>query len=156
LCSHDTASGPTSNPYARIEAQDLKAKLDEEKSLRTWAALGGATGQELRRRDKRIAAIRTEIKARAIEHSGISKGHFGPAHGRTKRRIGKRPKKPVGRKTLIDQKLTAKGWSLRDWAREAKIDLHTVRNFVNRQSKPRPATRKSLADALGVPPHKLR
>jgi len=51
--------------------------------------------------------------------------------------------------------LENKGWSLRDFATQAKVDVHTVTSYMKRKSTPYRSTRKKLADALGVSPEAL-
>jgi lambda repressor-like predicted transcriptional regulator len=54
------------------------------------------------------------------------------------------------RRTFITPILEQKGYSIRDWATAASVDLHTANNYLKGKTKPYPNTRKKLADALGV------
>ena len=54
------------------------------------------------------------------------------------------------REAFVMPILTAKGWSIYDWATNAGVDFHTANDYLKGQTKPYPSTRKKLADSLGV------
>jgi lambda repressor-like predicted transcriptional regulator len=54
------------------------------------------------------------------------------------------------RSSFVTPILEKKGWSVADWAKEAKVDYKTVHSYLKRATAPYPNTRKKLADALGV------
>lgn len=54
------------------------------------------------------------------------------------------------RQRFVKPLLTAKGWSIHDWARSASVDFHTANNYLKGKTRPFPNTRKKLGDALGV------
>jgi lambda repressor-like predicted transcriptional regulator len=57
---------------------------------------------------------------------------------------------PAKRKAFIMPLLTAKGWSILDWAIASGVDGHTASDYLKGATKPYRSTRKKLADSLGV------
>lgn len=63
-----------------------------------------------------------------------------------------RTQEPASHKeSLIRGILERKGWSLFDLAQEARVDPHTVNDYLKGKTTPYRSTRKKLADALGLP-----
>jgi ribosome-binding protein aMBF1 (putative translation factor) len=64
------------------------------------------------------------------------------------------PKSPQAlsesRKAFIQPILDKKGWSPSQWADRTGVDPSVVYDYLNGRSRPRPRTRKELAEALGV------
>jgi hypothetical protein len=54
------------------------------------------------------------------------------------------------REPALRQILTAKGFSVRDWAKNADVDFHTADDFLKGKTTPYASTLKKLADALGM------
>jgi hypothetical protein len=54
------------------------------------------------------------------------------------------------RETCLRPILDARGFSVHDWAKAAKVDFHTANDYLNGETEPHPSTLKKLADALGV------
>ena len=46
--------------------------------------------------------------------------------------------------------LDKKGWSINQLALEADVDFHTANDYLKGRTRPNRATRKQLADALGI------
>lgn len=66
------------------------------------------------------------------------------------------PKQPSPtRAAFLDPILAAKGWSILDWANEARVAYHTARDYHDGTKTPYASTRLKLATALGVPIEKL-
>jgi gp16 family phage-associated protein len=54
------------------------------------------------------------------------------------------------RRTFVQPRLQEKGMSASKWADRAGFDTSVVYDYLNGKSKPRPETRKAMAEALGV------
>ena len=54
------------------------------------------------------------------------------------------------RMSFVKPVLDKKGWSIHDWALEAKVDNHTANDYLKGITTPYPSTRKKLAASLGV------
>jgi hypothetical protein len=67
----------------------------------------------------------------------------------------KRQPKPKSRREIIAPLLRSKGFSIYDWAKEAKVAHATAMDYVNGKKNPYPSTLKKLADALNIPIEKL-
>lgn len=60
------------------------------------------------------------------------------------------------RRGFADPLLDRKGWSIGDWATEARVDYNTVDDYLKGITNPRKSTRDKLATALKIePPAKL-
>lgn len=59
------------------------------------------------------------------------------------------------RKSFVSPLLDKLGLSIHDWANRAKVDFHTAHDYLRGKTKPRPSTRKKLADSLGIKIAKL-
>jgi hypothetical protein len=59
------------------------------------------------------------------------------------------------REAFLKPILKEKGFSVHDWANEAKVDFHTANGYLKGKTKPYPTTLKKLADALGIEVAKL-
>jgi len=66
-----------------------------------------------------------------------------------------RVKKETSRELFVNEVLASKGWSIFDWANEAKVAHATAIDYLHGKTKPYRSTRKKLADALGVSVEKL-
>jgi hypothetical protein len=51
--------------------------------------------------------------------------------------------------------LESEGWSILDWANEAKVAYHTARDYYDGTKKTYASTRLKLANALGIPVEQL-
>jgi lambda repressor-like predicted transcriptional regulator len=54
------------------------------------------------------------------------------------------------RKSFVQPLLDEKGWSLAQWAEEAKVSRHTAKSYVEGKRKTYHSNMKQLAEALGV------
>ena len=61
----------------------------------------------------------------------------------------------AGGRAAFAMSILKKGWSILDWANEARVDYHTADDYLKGQSNPYQSTRRKLADALGVPVEEL-
>jgi hypothetical protein len=59
------------------------------------------------------------------------------------------------REAFLRRLLNGKGFSVHDWANEARVDFHTANNYLKGKTNPFQSTRKKLADALGIRVEKL-
>jgi hypothetical protein len=62
------------------------------------------------------------------------------------------PSDPVAsrRQAFIQPLLEERGWSLYDWAKEAKVSHHTASDYFNNKRRTQPYNRKGLAEALSL------
>ncbi len=61
----------------------------------------------------------------------------------------------TSREAFIKGILDSKGWSIFDWANEARVAHATAIDYLRGKTKPFRSTRKKLADALGIQVEKL-
>jgi len=91
--------------------------------------------KQLLRRELELSKLRQALKASAEAHGADKPGDQ--------------------RAILVKSLLEKKGFSVHDWASKAGVDFHTADDYLKGKTKPYPATRKKLADALGVEVAKL-
>jgi lambda repressor-like predicted transcriptional regulator len=65
------------------------------------------------------------------------------------------PSLEVSRESFVKRILESKGWSIFDWANEARVAHATAIDYLHGKTKPYPSTRLKLANALGVSPEQL-
>jgi lambda repressor-like predicted transcriptional regulator len=68
--------------------------------------------------------------------------------------ITTRTKQP-SRREFVTLLLDAKGWSILEWALEAKVAPATANDYLDNKTKPYRSTRLKLAKALGLPVEQL-
>jgi hypothetical protein len=59
------------------------------------------------------------------------------------------------RRSVVEPLLAQKGFSVSQWALEARVDFHTANDYLEGTTRPRPGTRLELARALGIPVDQL-
>lgn len=59
-------------------------------------------------------------------------------------------KKLGARKAFLDKRRKTKGYSLKDWAKQAGVAVSTVRGYWSGKTNPHPSTLWKLAQALGI------
>ena len=59
------------------------------------------------------------------------------------------------RKAIVEPLLLTKGWSILDWAGEAKVDYNTASDYLNGLTNPHRRTLVRLGRALGIPVSEL-
>jgi lambda repressor-like predicted transcriptional regulator len=75
---------------------------------------------------------------------------------RQQKRAGEMDGEPgAHRESIIEPILKQKGWSILDWANEARVDYKTAAGYLNGTTKTYRSSRKKLADALGIAPEAL-
>jgi len=116
---------------------------------------------EMRRLEKRSNEIAIELFMRRAQKPsplGVdwmlsrlesTKGPANPKSGSTSASVGNT------RERFARRILARKGWSVHDWANEAKVDFHTANNYLRGKTNPYPASRLKLARALGVDVERL-
>jgi hypothetical protein len=62
---------------------------------------------------------------------------------------------PNERRKVVEPLLDAKGWSVFEWANEAKVAHATAIDYLDLKTNPYPSTRLKLANALGIPQDQL-
>jgi hypothetical protein len=91
------------------------------------------------------------IRAVCAARSGVGKRKVEPKPGaRDLADIAAR------RQAVVTPILTARGWTVSEWAIQANVDFHTADNYLNGMTKKlHPSTRRDLAKALGLEPKAL-
>ena len=131
-------------------------EIPEENLDKGWH-VGAITGQALS-----YAALRWRAEALRRAAAGRltnaeSPGEMEPQPAPSRDSLGAEATK-VGasaRAGFVMPILKKKGWSILDWANEARVDYHTADDYLKGQTNPYPSTRRNLADALGVPVEEL-
>jgi hypothetical protein len=92
----------SSNPFAWVEAEALKNELAESKNLLTFARMG-ASGNgkhtQVRRLNRKILAIKQEIRRRAKEYAVAGAASVTSSHPSRPRRPKRRGKRHLSKRT---------------------------------------------------------
>lgn len=119
---------------AELEVSSLLAKLSYH----------GVTASQMR--ESVEEALRQSVKDRLQElRVSVSPQTPGPELAPTASQTVKEP-----RKAFVMPLLNAKGWSVLDWATEAKVSHATAMDYLQNKTAPYRSTRLKLAKALGI------
>jgi lambda repressor-like predicted transcriptional regulator len=145
--------------YGLLSDSDLQKKRAEvearlealKRDFPDWDIQTGLASSEIRGLEKEREGIILTL---------VRRGQFGPGgtrpdHQRNPTATTQQDAPCDQRKAFVMPILEKKGWSVHDWAREAKVDFHTANDYLNGKTTPYRHTRKKLADALGTEVGKL-
>lgn len=130
-----------------MDEEQYQAHLrDQIEILERWLAKAQPSNRpQYRQAVKRKQSLEKELELSKLRES------FAKARTATDAQAEEQNPQPgAKRQRFVKSWLSAKGWSIHDWAKNASVDFHTADNYLKGKTRPFPSTRKKLADALGV------